>query len=324
MAHTTRSRSRSPKRTQARHRDRSPRPQKHTDHDHSHRHARTKPGRAPTKLPFNAAPLSKHDLGAHRALFASYLDIQKQLVLEDLPSSEVKGRWKSFVSKWYPLPAHTRHSQLTIRRNTGTLAEGWYDPVTLSKAQATAPLPSSPGASSSDDTSYGPSAPPASHTTHGPSAASFADLSARDEQRAEAAAAHGLTARAARKAERAEHSERLAELAPRADPGTRERRLEKRADARAGDRALAEGREGGVEEQGEAFGGEDGVEGLRAQRKEEDRRRSEREVKRDEILAARRLERDERVRGMREREDKAVEALRAIARERFGPGAGGG
>lgn len=33
-------------------------------------------------------------------MFALYLDIQKQLVLEELPEMEVKGRWKSFVGKW--------------------------------------------------------------------------------------------------------------------------------------------------------------------------------------------------------------------------------
>jgi len=33
-------------------------------------------------------------------MFALYLDIQKQLVLEDLEADEVKGRWKSFVGKW--------------------------------------------------------------------------------------------------------------------------------------------------------------------------------------------------------------------------------
>ena len=34
-------------------------------------------------------------------MFALYLDIQKQLDLEDLEETEVKGRWKSFVNKWY-------------------------------------------------------------------------------------------------------------------------------------------------------------------------------------------------------------------------------
>lgn len=30
-----------------------------------------------------------------------YLDIQKGIIIEDLPEEEVKGRWKSFVNKWY-------------------------------------------------------------------------------------------------------------------------------------------------------------------------------------------------------------------------------
>ena len=34
-------------------------------------------------------------------MFAMYLDIQKQKVLEDLDEIEAKGRWKSFIGKWY-------------------------------------------------------------------------------------------------------------------------------------------------------------------------------------------------------------------------------
>jgi len=34
-------------------------------------------------------------------MFALYLDIQKQLVLEDLDEHETRGRWKSFIGKWY-------------------------------------------------------------------------------------------------------------------------------------------------------------------------------------------------------------------------------
>lgn len=33
-------------------------------------------------------------------LFALYLDVQKQIILEDLEEKELKGRWKSFVGKW--------------------------------------------------------------------------------------------------------------------------------------------------------------------------------------------------------------------------------
>ena len=55
----------------------------------------------PVVLPFDAPPLSKHDFESYKPIFSLYLDIQKQLVLEELPANEVKGRWKSFVGKWY-------------------------------------------------------------------------------------------------------------------------------------------------------------------------------------------------------------------------------
>lgn len=32
-----------------------------------------------------------------------YLDIQKGILIEDLSEEEVKGRWKSFIRKWYVL-----------------------------------------------------------------------------------------------------------------------------------------------------------------------------------------------------------------------------
>ena len=79
-------------------------------------------------------------------MFELYLDIQKQKVLDELPDYEVKGRWKSFVGKWYIYTPeqrpHTtrslRYKALTSVRNRGELAEGWYDPATLQKAQASA------------------------------------------------------------------------------------------------------------------------------------------------------------------------------------------
>jgi hypothetical protein len=52
------------------------------------------------KLPYNARYLSRHDLSCFRPLFALYLDVQKNLVIEDLRKEEVKGRWKSFIGKW--------------------------------------------------------------------------------------------------------------------------------------------------------------------------------------------------------------------------------
>tara|TARA_R110002060_G_scaffold44631_1_gene55982 strand:+ start:130 stop:231 length:102 start_codon:yes stop_codon:yes gene_type:complete len=33
-------------------------------------------------------------------MFATYLDIQKQKILEDMDEIEVRGRWKSFIGRW--------------------------------------------------------------------------------------------------------------------------------------------------------------------------------------------------------------------------------
>jgi peroxin-14 len=33
-------------------------------------------------------------------MFALYLDVQKNILIEDLTEDEVKGRWKSFIGKW--------------------------------------------------------------------------------------------------------------------------------------------------------------------------------------------------------------------------------
>jgi hypothetical protein len=51
-------------------------------------------------------------------LFARYLDVQKQINISTLDEREVRGRWKSFISKW----------------NNGELAEGWYQPETFEDA----------------------------------------------------------------------------------------------------------------------------------------------------------------------------------------------
>ncbi|EEH04889.1 predicted protein [Histoplasma capsulatum G186AR] len=86
---------------------------------HSRREHERRAVAAPATLPFDARPLSKHDLQVLEPMFALYLDIQKNIDIADLDEREVKGRWKSFVGKW----------------NRGELAEGWYDPSTFQKAQ---------------------------------------------------------------------------------------------------------------------------------------------------------------------------------------------
>ena len=52
-------------------------------------------------LPFKALPLSKGQYDLYKPMFGLYLDIQKRKVLEELPEDEVRGRWKSFMGKWY-------------------------------------------------------------------------------------------------------------------------------------------------------------------------------------------------------------------------------
>lgn len=87
-----RTRSRSPHRSERRSKNRSRSP-----HD---RHRRVKPRVERKALPFGARDLSRYDLSAFRPMFALYLDIQKQIYIDDLDEKEVKGRWKSFVGKW--------------------------------------------------------------------------------------------------------------------------------------------------------------------------------------------------------------------------------
>lgn len=51
-------------------------------------------------LPYEARPLHKRDLMDYAPMLALYLDIQKQISIDDLSQEEVRGRWKSFVGKW--------------------------------------------------------------------------------------------------------------------------------------------------------------------------------------------------------------------------------
>ena len=76
----------------------SPRRRHHrSKHAREHRIVKDEPS---LPLPFNSRSLSRHDLQAYKQLFSTYLDIQKNLEIEDLEEDEVKGRWKSFVGKW--------------------------------------------------------------------------------------------------------------------------------------------------------------------------------------------------------------------------------
>ncbi|KAF3036029.1 hypothetical protein E8E12_002228 [Didymella heteroderae] len=319
-------RSRSPRRDDDRHSDK-----KHRSH-RSHR-SRSPPAKA-VKLPYSAKPLSKHDFDAYKPLFQSYLDIQKQIKLDELDEREARGRWKSFVSKW----------------NYGELARSWYDPSMLKTAQDTveayrassrsprpgkrgspeyeqragAPAQGSGEKSDDSDDGFGP-APPThlTHKGHGPTIPRFDDLTHRNELRNEENAQNRSTyaddVRYERKAERKTQKERMEELAPRADPGSRERQLEKKRETTSTLQSFRDAKEGGDVEVGEGeLMGDDGIEGYKAKKKADERVKNEREIRREEIARARAAEREEALSARRAKEAQTMEFLRQIAKERFG------
>ncbi|KAI4281489.1 MAG: hypothetical protein L6R38_003659 [Xanthoria sp. 2 TBL-2021] len=261
-------------------------------------------------------------------MFGLYLDIQKQLVLDELDGKELKGRWKRFVGRW----------------NRGELAEGWYDPQTLRKAQSAAndPItpsrPSIPAKSSQDDVieddedddGYGPALPSKSDQRierartlkqSGPSIPNLHDLELQRELDAERSLHDREILREARKADRNSQKERLEEIAPRAAAGTKDRQLERKADLRLANNAFAASKTDPLAEvpENELMGDEEGgLAGYKKRKGEEERKRNEREIRRDEILRARRAEREERVQAYKEKEERTMEGLVALAKARFG------
>jgi hypothetical protein len=103
-----RSRSRSPRReshSERKHKSlrRSRSPRRDDDRHRRKKHRSRSPVAPPVTLPYKAKPLSKHKFDEYRPLFQSYLDIQKNIQLDDLDERETRGRWKSFTSRWYVL-----------------------------------------------------------------------------------------------------------------------------------------------------------------------------------------------------------------------------
>ncbi|KAF2007128.1 hypothetical protein P154DRAFT_183423 [Amniculicola lignicola CBS 123094] len=338
MPRPPRSRSRSPMphRESKHHSDRHPRRVRsrsrspRAEHSHRHKHHRTRsPKPRAVTLPYNAHRLSKSQLGEYKPLFVSYLDIQKQLNIDELDEREVRGRWKSFVNRW----------------NTGELARSWYDPSMLETAkntvasfQARSPKPKETstrteeaGNASSDD-EIGPAPPTdgqAGRTGRfgrsGPTIPRHDDLALRnelrDEDRARDRSEYADDVRHERKVDRKEQKERLEELVPRADPGSRERQLEKRRETTTALQGFRDAKESGdVEVRDADLMGEDdgGIDGLKRRKMEDDRKKSEREIRREEVARAKEAEFEERLRGRREKEAKTMEFLKSLAQERFG------
>ncbi|KAI1172078.1 hypothetical protein F4777DRAFT_563092 [Nemania sp. FL0916] len=178
-----------------------------------------------------------------------------------------------------------------------------------------------------DGTNHSTNQPLSQQTKHGPGIPNLSDLTLRRELEATDRDDARALLRQERKADRALQKERLEELAPRADPGTAARRLEKRREVRESNAAFANAKaadEGHELADSDIFGGggegggEGGVEEYKRMKREAERRKTEREVRREEVLRAKREEREERMKEYREREGRTVDMLREIARSRFG------
>ena len=121
------------------------------------------------------------------------------------------------------------------------------------------------------------------------------------------------------------HLSALDSLAPRPAPGTREAQLEKKREANFSNRAFASSAHdaGDVEvKEADAMGDEDSLGELKRMKGQQERKKNEREIRREEMMRARRAEREEKLKGLREKEEQTMEMLKEIARQRFGDGEG--
>jgi hypothetical protein len=113
----------------------------------------------------------------------------------------------------------------------------------------------------------------------------------------------------------------LDEVAPRAEAGTRERQLEKRREAAAANRSFAEARGASPEAAPEAElmgSGDNDLAALKREKEQNQRKKNEREIRREEILRARAAEREERIQKYREKEEETIGWLQTLAKQRFG------
>ncbi|KAK3945598.1 rna helicase [Diplogelasinospora grovesii] len=179
-----------------------------------------------------------------------------------------------------------------------------------------------------DDDDYGPPPPPVSRTNgsqqqqFGAALPSLDDLRARDdlisEERQAARAAEISDLRFARKADRLQQKERLDDLLPKAEAGSRERKLEKRKELNEKMRAFREPSPGGEVPEGELLGGKDSLDDYKKMLAAQQAKKTERQVRREEIQRARAAEREGRIREYKLKEEGTVEMLRELARRRFG------
>lgn len=161
--------------------------------------------------------------------------------------------------------------------------------------------------------------------TQGPSRATTQDLLLKHETSLEEAQQarkyHRGIVRLEKHTERRLRQEQLDEIAPRAEGGTRERQLEKKREKAWSNRefaALAHENADVEIQDSDMMGGGHGLDELKQMKQAGERKRTEREIRREEQLAARRADREKRVQAMRMREEETMGALKELANARFG------
>ncbi|KAK2012226.1 hypothetical protein LZ32DRAFT_310887 [Colletotrichum eremochloae] len=325
---------------------------RHHHHRHHHHHHRgdkdkdrsSKAAAAVEPLPYEARQLSKSELGVFWPLLAYYLDLQKQKDIRDMDEREVRGRWKSFVGKWNrgelsqgwydPEMFVAAQERVVDEGIDGPREEVRRDDIGVMKEEGRAGGRGEDDGEKEDDDEddddddLGPRLPPTAREggqRSGPGIPSMADLSLHRETLAEEAQrereARAADLRQQRKDDRKLQRERLDDVAPRAEAGTRERQLEKRALVNGKMKEFRDkGGDGGVQEVGEQelMGGGDSLQEFKAMKAREERKKTERELRREEIARAREAEREERLREYREREEGVMKGLRELAKQRFG------
>ncbi|WYZ43537.1 hypothetical protein EsH8_VI_001236 [Colletotrichum jinshuiense] len=329
--------------------------ERHHRHHH-HRHHRHRDGAKDTagssskvvavSLPYEARQLSKSELQVFRPLLAYYLDLQKQKDIRDMDEREVRGRWKSFVGKWNrgELSQGWYDPEMFVSAKERAEVEGIGAPRDdggrgAEEGRAGEDRGEGGGErdehddddEDNDDEDLGPRLPPTARgggQRSGPGIPNMADLSLHRETLAEEAQrereARLEDLRQQRKDDRKTQRERLDDIAPRAEAGSRERMLEKRALVNDKMKEFRErggpGGGDGVAEVGEQelMGGGDSLNEFKAMKAREERKKTEREVRREEIARARAAEREERVKEYKEREEGVMKGLRELAKQRFG------
>ncbi|KAK2005040.1 hypothetical protein LX36DRAFT_676625 [Colletotrichum falcatum] len=326
----------------------------HHHHHHHHRRHRgdkdkdrsNKTAAAVESLPYEARQLSKSELGVFRPLLAYYLDLQKEKDIRDMDEREVRGRWKSFVGKWNrgELSQGWYDPEMFVAANERAIEAGIDGPREEvrrddietgeeerrggGRGEECEEEEEEGDDDDDDDDDLGPRLPPTAREggrRSGPGIPSMADLSLHRETLAEEAQrereARTADLRQQRKEDRKQQRERLDDVAPRAEAGTRERQLEKRALVNEKMKEFRDkGGDGGVPEVGEQelMGGGDSLQEFKAMKAREERKKTERELRREEIARAREAEREARVREYREREEGVMKGLRELAKQRFG------